>query len=137
MHNFPVTVFYEDTDLAGIVYYANYFKFIERGRSTLVADAGVDQLELQSRGIVFAVRRVEADYLGSAKLGDELTVVTEIPEVSGARLTFAQRVDRGGKTLFEAQVSVVCVTNQGRPTRIPADIHAKLTEYRRLNADES
>ena len=64
-HRFSITVFYEDTDMAGIVYYANYLRFIERARSTIVEDMGVDQNAMRARDIVFAVTRVEADYVGS------------------------------------------------------------------------
>ncbi len=75
-HQFAVRVYYEDTDLAGIVYYANYLKFIERARSTMVLEAGIDQLEMQAQGLVFAVKKVEADYISSAKLNDDLRVET-------------------------------------------------------------
>ena len=72
-HRFQVKVYYEDTDLAGIVYYANYLKFIERARTEWVASLGVDQVRLKAEaGIVFAVRRVEADYLRPAKFAEEL-----------------------------------------------------------------
>jgi YbgC/YbaW family acyl-CoA thioester hydrolase len=82
---FPVRVYYEDTDLAGIVYYANYLKFIERGRTEFVRARGIDQAALREEtGIVFAVRRVEADYLAPARFGDDLSVETEI-EGSGTR----------------------------------------------------
>ena len=75
IHHWPIRVYYEDTDLAGLVYYANYFKFIERARSEMVREAGIDQLEMKrARGVVFAVRRVEADYLAAAYYDDELLV---------------------------------------------------------------
>ncbi|MEO0919653.1 MAG: thioesterase family protein, partial [Pseudomonadota bacterium] len=69
-HHFPLTVFYEDTDMGGVVYYANYLKFIERARSTIVEELGVDQNVMKAEGVVFVVTRVEADYLGAARLGD-------------------------------------------------------------------
>jgi len=84
MHSFPLRVYYEDTDLAGIVYYANYLKFIERGRSEWVRGLGVDQAQLRAEtGIVFAVRRVEADYLRPAVFDDSLTVTTELRSLGG------------------------------------------------------
>ena len=86
-HRHPVRVYYEDTDLAGIVYYANYLKFIERGRSEWVRTCGVDQVALKAaQGIVFAVRKVDADYLKPAKFGDDLQVVTELLSLGGARI---------------------------------------------------
>jgi acyl-CoA thioester hydrolase len=76
VHRHPVRVYYEDTDLAGIVYYANYLRFLERGRSEMVREAGISQLEMKAQGLVFAVRRVEADYLRPAHFEDELIVET-------------------------------------------------------------
>lgn len=125
-HALPITIYYEDTDLAGIVYYANYLRYIERGRSTLVRLQGIDQLEMQRQGVVFAVRRVEADYIAPARLNDDLIVISEISALTGARMTFHQTVLRDDQLLFEAQVEVVCLTNDGRPTRFPADIRQKL-----------
>ena len=71
-HKLSIRVYYEDTDMAGIVYYANYLRYIERGRSEWVRDNGMDQNAMKAEGVVFAVRRVEADYLMPAKLDDEL-----------------------------------------------------------------
>nr|WP_279391846.1 tol-pal system-associated acyl-CoA thioesterase [Shimia aestuarii] len=118
----PIRIYYEDTDMAGIVYYANYLKFIERGRSEWVREIGMDQLKMKAEGIVFAVRRVEADYLGSAKLDDELIVETEVASVTAARLVMEQRVKRGEEVLFHAMVTVVCMNEAGQPVRLPANI---------------
>ena len=91
-HEITLRVYYEDTDLAGIVYYANYLKFIERGRSEWVRTLGVDQGALRAEaGIVFAVRRVEADYLKPAQFDDLLTVTTALVEIGGARIVLALR----------------------------------------------
>lgn len=121
-YTLPIRVYYEDTDMAGIVYYANYLKFIERGRSEWVRAIGMDQLEMKADGIVFAVRRVEADYLGSAVLDDELVVETEVADVTAARLVMEQRVMRGEEMLFHAMVTVVCMNEAGQPVRLPANI---------------
>lgn len=128
-HKFDLRVFYEDTDLAGIVYYANYLKFIERGRSTLVREAGIDQLQMQNDGLVFAVRKVTADYLAPAKLNDALVVETTIPTLAGASVTFHQVVKCGEHTLFKADVVVVCIGETGRPARIPAQIRQIFAEF--------
>lgn len=123
IHRHPVRVYYEDTDLAGIVYYANYLKFIERGRSEWVRDIGVDQGALKEEtGIVFAVRRVEADYLSPAHFGDDLVVETEPVELGRVRIEMAQRIFRGKDLLFEAQVTLVPIGADGRPARLPAEI---------------
>lgn len=131
MHQFDLRVYYEDTDLAGIVYYANYLKFIERGRSEWVRALGVDQVALKAaQGLVFAVRRVEADYLRPAKYDDMLQVTTECLAVSGARIALRQVVLRGVERLFVAHITLVCLTDAGQPARIPADIRAKLLPLR-------
>ena len=124
-HSFPVTVFYEDTDMAGIVYYANYLKFIERARSTWVAEMGIDQLAMKADGVVFAVRRVEADYHLPAVLGDQLEVRTTVVSASAARWTVRQDVQRGEDLLFSALVTIVAIGPNGAPTRLPAKLRQK------------
>jgi acyl-CoA thioester hydrolase len=126
-HQFRTRVYYEDTDLAGIVYYANYLKFIERARTEWVATLGVDQMALKaSHGIVFAVRRVEADFLRPAKFGDDLVVETVLQQMGGARLVLEQGVLRGGERLFVAVVTLVCLTEDGHAARLPAELRARL-----------
>ena len=123
IYELPVRVYYEDTDMAGIVYYANYLRYIERGRSEWVREIGLDQNVMKDRdGIVFAVRRVEADYLGSGKLDDELMVQTAVKSVTGVRMVMEQWVKRGEDVLFHALVTVVCMSLEGQPTRLPANI---------------
>lgn len=122
MHNFSCRVYYEDTDLAGIVYYANYLKFIERARSEWVRGLGVDQTVMKQKGIVFAVRRVEADYISPAKFDDILNVETSVVAKTPARLVLEQRVSREGAILFSAQVTLVALNDQGRPVRLPVEI---------------
>lgn len=126
-HSHALRVYYEDTDLAGIVYYANYLKFIERGRSEWIAALGIDQIALRARdGIVFAVRRVEADYLRPARFGDDLVVTTRLLVATGARILLEQEVLRAGERLFSAQVTLVGLTESGTPARLPAEIRQKL-----------
>jgi len=129
-HIFPVRVYYEDTDLAGIVYYANYLKFIERGRSEWVREMGIDQVAMKrDAGVVFAVRRVEADYLQPAKFDDQLDVSTTISTVSAARIVLDQMVLRDDAALFTAQVTLVALDAQGRPTRLPAEFRRKIADF--------
>jgi acyl-CoA thioester hydrolase len=126
-HRLPVRVYYEDTDLAGIVYYANYLKFIERGRSEWVRALGIDQAALKATlGLVFAVRRVEADYLRPARFGDDLTVTTRLREMGGARIVVEQEVLRGAERLFQATVTLVCLSDDGHAARVPPDVRARL-----------
>ncbi len=127
MHSFDIRVYYEDTDLAGIVYYANYLKFIERARTEFVRSLGVDQVALKrDRGIVFAVRRVEADYISAGKFDDLLTVETSVIRTTGARIELGQDVRRGDEILFTSQITLVALRDSGSPTRIPADIRSML-----------
>jgi acyl-CoA thioester hydrolase len=124
-HRITLRVYYEDTDLAGIVYYANYLKFIERARTEWVRDLGLDQGRLRAEsGIVFAVRRVEADYLSPARFDDVLEVETTCLETTAARVILSQRVMRDGACLFAARVTIVALTPTGRPTRLPAALAA-------------
>ena len=122
-----VHVYYEDTDLAGIVYYANYLKYIERGRTEYVRARGVDQSALRDElGVVFAVRRVEADYLSPAHFDDDLVVTTEVLSISGVRVVMHQQVLRDGTVLFDAKVTLVALTRDGRPARLPAELRQRI-----------
>ncbi|TGD44414.1 tol-pal system-associated acyl-CoA thioesterase [Pseudotabrizicola sediminis] len=134
-HRFELRVYYEDTDLAGIVYYANYLRFIERGRSEWVRALGVDQARLRAeQGIVFAVRRVEADYLRPAVFDDVLVVETGLVELGGARIVLDQVVWRGEERLFAARVVLVCVGAAMGPVRIPEGVRGLLEGGRARSA---
>ena len=120
-------VYYEDTDAAGIVYYANYLRFIERGRTEFLRALGHDQNLLMKEGVAFAVRSVAAEYLKPARLDDQLMIETAIAELGGAQLVFSQRVVRGEDLLLDAKIRVACIAPvSGRPIRIPPAIHAQL-----------
>ena len=121
-HVFPLRVYYEDTDLAGIVYYANYLKFIERARTEWVRNLGVDQTALKTdHGVVFAVRHITADYIRPARFDEALDVVTRLKSVSAARLVLNQDVCREGLILFKSSVTLVALSTAGRPVRLPAE----------------
>ncbi len=127
-HHHGLRVYYEDTDLAGIVYYANYLKFIERGRSEWVRALGIDQRRLrEDEGIVFAVRRVEADYLRPAHFDDMLVVETALERLGGARIELCQGVLRGAETLFLARVTLVAINAAGAAVRLPDGLRARLS----------
>ena len=123
-HLFDLTVYYEDTDMAGVVYYANYLRYIERARSEIVEQCGLDQNAMKAQGLVFVVTRVEADYLSPARMGDRLSVVTTHAASSAVRWTFDQEVRRGDIPLFRAHVVAVTMTTAGKPVRLPAKIRA-------------
>lgn len=127
MHRFRLRVYYEDTDLAGIVYYANYLRFIERARTEWVRELGVDQGRLLAEeGVVFAVRRVEAEYLKPARFDDQLEVRTALGGLTGARIDLRQDIWRGETCLFSSNVGLVALREDGRPARIPAAIRAAM-----------
>lgn len=126
-HTWQLRVYYEDTDLAGIVYYANYLKFIERARSEWVRDLGIDQVQLKAElGLVFAVRSLSAEYLAPARFDDWLTVTTALAQARGARLILDQRVLRGDALLFSARVTLVAIGQAGAPARLPAILRSAL-----------
>ena len=123
-HLYAVRVYYEDTDLSGITYHANYLRYIERARSDWVRRLGNDQNAMREAGIVWVVRKIEAEYLATAKLEDELVVETTMRELSGVRLTMDQVVKRGETPIFTASVTAVCMNAAGKPVRLPAEIRA-------------
>ncbi len=122
--HFPVRVYYEDTDAAGVVYYANYLRFLERARSEWLSTRGFEVATLErGHGIAFVVRRVEIDYLRPARLGDRLDVTFAIAEGRRSRLVVHQQIRRGDETLIDAQVTVVCLDQASwKPVRIPAEL---------------
>lgn len=129
-HSMTVRVYYEDTDMAGIVYYANYLKFIERGRSTMLRESAFSQNDLrETEGIVFAVTEVAAKFKRSAILDDELNIETQVDDVSRVKVVFHQRVLREDELLFEAEVTVACMSLGGRPQRIPDEAQKAFARY--------
>lgn len=124
MHRVDVRVNYEDTDMAGIVYYANYLRYIERARSDWVRKIGIDQLEMKEGGVVFAVRRVEADYIAPARFDDLLEVRTGLVALTAARMVMDQEVWRDEARLFAARVTIVCIGPGGKPARLPTELRA-------------
>jgi acyl-CoA thioester hydrolase len=124
IHHFPVTVFYEDTDMGGIVYHAKYLHYIERARSAFVHELGIDQNALREAGQVFVVHRIEADFRAPARLDDVLRVETRVESVSAARMVLAQDVILDGRVLFAARVTVALLDRSSRPARLPAVLRA-------------
>ncbi|HEY0445983.1 MAG TPA: YbgC/FadM family acyl-CoA thioesterase [Allosphingosinicella sp.] len=121
-HRFALRVYFEDTDVAGIVYYANYLRFMERARSDMLRAAGIDQrAALENGSGVYAVAEANIKYRGSAKLDDELVVLSEIREVRAAACVIHQRVMRGLELLTDAMVTAAFLSPQGRPRRQPRE----------------
>lgn len=130
-HALDIRVYYEDTDLAGVVYYANYLKFIERGRTEALRALGVDQLALKEAGLVFVVRRLTADYLMPARFDDLLEVKTMVHRIGGASVEMVQEITRDQALLFRAEVRIACIDPlSGAPSRLPAEVRKRLQRMR-------
>jgi acyl-CoA thioester hydrolase len=120
-------VYYEDTDAAGIVYYANYLKFAERGRTEMMRALGFAHSTIrQETGIVFTVRRLSADYRTPARLDDALSVDSRIVEIGAATLLLDQQIRRDVTLLVALDLLLACVGHDGRPRRVPAGLRAAL-----------
>ena len=120
----PVRVYYEDTDAAGVVYYANYLKFMERARTEWLRALGVEQTDLLgNHEVVFVVHHVAAKYHQPARFNDALLIETHIQHLTPVRIKFAQRVMRDGVQLVSSEVAVVCVNAMTfKPVKIPQHI---------------
>ncbi|MCC6868370.1 MAG: tol-pal system-associated acyl-CoA thioesterase [Burkholderiales bacterium] len=126
--SFPVRVYYEDTDAAGVVYYANYLKFMERARTEWLAALGLPLARFErEHGVAFVVQRCEIDFKAPARLNDALTVTVEVVDRGAARLVMRQHVLRGDAVLTAACVTLACIdTTRWRPTRIPEPLTQRL-----------
>jgi len=121
-HRFALSVYFEDTDAYGIVYYANYLKFMERARSDMIRAVGVDQAaELRQSGAAYAVVEVDIKYRRPAHLGDDLQVVSHVEQVRASSVDIHQRVMRGAELLTDARVTAAFLDGQGRPRRQPSE----------------
>ena len=121
-HRFALTVFFEDTDTAGIVYHANYLRFFERARSDMLRAAGIDQRAAIDQGLgAYAVSEMGIKWRRPAKLDDDLIVVSRVTAVRAASCSIHQRVMRGPQILAEATVTAALLTPEGRPRRQPAE----------------
>jgi acyl-CoA thioester hydrolase len=129
-HRFALTVYFEDTDTAGIVYYANYLKYMERARSDFLRAAGIDQrAALEADEGVYAVADVSFRYLKKAKLGDDLLVLSTVEAVRAASVAIHQRVMRGPEQLTDARVTAAFLTPDGRPKRQPKEWVERFKQY--------
>jgi acyl-CoA thioester hydrolase len=124
----PVRVYYEDTDAAGIVYYANYLRYMERARTEWLASLGYDLADVErEHGVVFAVHRMDIEYRQPARLGERLDVTLDLLEVGRASIRVAQETHRGSDVLTRARVDLACVDRiRWRPARIPATLRTRM-----------
>ena len=127
-HSMNIRVYYEDTDLGGIVYYANYLRFIERARSEWLRDLGIDQIKMRNeREAIFVVTKLKVDYLLPAYFDDMLTVDTKIQIVSPVRAYFYQNIFRQEDVIFKAEVCVTCTSTSGKVQQLPEKIKLLMT----------
>ncbi|HEY7005734.1 MAG TPA: YbgC/FadM family acyl-CoA thioesterase [Sphingomicrobium sp.] len=121
-HKFALTVYFEDTDTAGVVYYANYLKFMERARSDMIRAVGIDQGEmLHADGSAYYVTHVDIRYRRPARLGEDLQVVSSVEQVRASSVHIQQRVMRGPELLADASVTAAFLDREGRPRRQPKE----------------
>jgi acyl-CoA thioester hydrolase len=128
---FPLRVYYEDTDLSGIVYHASYLRFMERGRSEFLRSTGLRHQGLldADEPLVWAIRRVSIDYRRPARVDEALEVHTNVGDLSGVRMQLNQEVRRGNDLLTSAEVVACVVTLDGSPRRIPGHVAEKLAAF--------
>lgn len=125
--DFPIRVYYEDTDAGGVVYHSKYLNFFERARTEFLRQQDFSQQELFSQSLAFVVKRIEIDYKLPARLDDLLNVETTLSELKKATLIFKQRLWKDGDCLSEANVTVACVDLiKMKPVAIPDDIRQAL-----------
>ena len=137
-HVHGLRVYYEDTDVAGMVYYANYLKYAERARTEMMRAAGATHAEMiEQHGIAFAVRRCTIDYRRPARLDDWLEVETSVTAIGAATVDARQLVRRAGEALVELAVQLVCVDRAGRAARLPAPARAALLRFMQSQESES
>jgi acyl-CoA thioester hydrolase len=121
-HRFALTVYFEDTDTAGVVYYANYLKFMERARSDMIRAVGIDQAAmLDGDGSAYFVVHVDIRYRRPARLGEDLQVVSTVEQVRASSVHIHQRVMRGDELLSDATVTAAFLDREGRPRRQPRE----------------
>lgn len=120
MFQFKLKVYYEDTDSGGIVYYANYLKFIERARTDLIQKLGFTLNQLSNEfDCLFVVKKINCEYLAPAKLEDNLIVRTKIIDFKNVSFTLQQNIFRSSKIIFNSKILIVCINSNSRPNKIP------------------
>lgn len=133
-HRFALTVYFEDTDTAGVVYYANYLKFMERARSDMIRAVGIDQgAMLDNDGSAYFVTHVDIHYRRPARLGEDLQIVSSVERIRASSVDIHQRVMRGPELLADASVTAAFLDRGGRPRRQPREW---VEEFRQIVAKE-
>lgn len=120
VHDFPVRIYYDDTDAGGVVYYTNYMKFAERARTEYLRSVGFENSKIrQDFGIIIVVKSVEAEYLSPARLDDLLTIQTRLLSVKNTSFVMEQKAIKHDACIFKMTIVLVCVNEDGRPSKTP------------------
>ena len=129
MYKFKTTVYYEDTDSGGVVYYANYLKFIERARTNLIKELGFSLQSLSANyDCHFVVKNIHCDYIQSAKLEDELLIQTKFLEIKKASFKLEQNIYRENEVIFESKLLMVNINSEGKPLKIPYSLISAIND---------
>lgn len=123
MFRMKIKIYYEDTDAGGVVYYANYLRFMERARTEFLSESGIDVAEYHNKGYLFAVIHVDINYKKPARLGETIEVTADVIEITNATITLKQQVFKGDILLVEAAVKLACINKDGKPQRLPAEFN--------------
>ncbi len=118
-----IKIYYEDTDAGGVVYYANYLRFMERARTEFLSESGIDVAEYHNKGYLFAVIHVDINYKKPARLGETIEVTADVIELTNATITLKQQVFKDAVLLVEAAVKLACINKDGKPQRLPAEFN--------------
>lgn len=131
VHHLPVRIYYEDTDMSGIVYHANYLRYFERGRSDFLRVIGINHTAMLERDppLAFAVTAIACRFQKAARIDDGLTVLTTFDALKGVRLFMTQKIVRGNDLIATADVEAVCIDLQGKPRRPFPELGAQLADY--------
>ena len=129
-HVLPIAVYYEDTDLSGMVYHANYLRYMERGRTEFFRMAGISRADLEAEEpTAWTLRRIAVEYHRPARLDDQIAVHSQMVSVSGARLTVLQKVMCGDRLLVEGRIEACLITLTGKPRRLPKNVLETLAPF--------
>ena len=135
-HILPVSIYYEDTDLSGVVYHANYLRYMERGRTEFFRMAGISRARLEDdEPTAWTLRRIAVEYFRPARLDDQIAVHSVLTEVSGARIKVLQRIRHGDTLLVEGRIEACITTLTGKPRRLPKLVFETLAPF--VVADET
>ena len=130
MYNFNLKIYYEDTDSGGVVYYANYLKFIERARTEFINQLGFSLTSLlKNYNRLFLVRKIECDYIQSCKLEDKLTIKSKVLSLKKVSFELEQNIFKENNIIFKSKILMVCVNSQGVPSKIPEELQS-LMKYK-------